>query len=81
MQSQKVFSETGTSAYFEMTVPNLTCHKLLDQLGDEAPVLELRKRKSSSVFLFNGASESKLWLHTGTLYYIEVWSAEVKKGQ
>lgn len=53
-----------------MTVPNLTCHKLLDQLGDEAPVLELRKRKSSSVFLFNGASEPKLWLHTGTLYHM-----------
>lgn len=53
-----------------MIVPNLICHKLLNQLGDEAPVLELRKRKSSSVFLFNGASEPKLWLHTGTLYYM-----------
>lgn len=58
------------SAYFEMILSNLTCHKLLDQLGDEVPVLELRERKSSLIFLFSGASEPKLCLRTGRLYYI-----------
>lgn len=62
-------NQKTTSADFEMTVSNLTCHKLLDQLGDEVPVLELRERKFSLIFLFSGASEPKLWLHTGTLYY------------
>lgn len=54
-----------------MTVSNLPCHKLLDQLGDEVSVLDLRERKSSLIFLFSGASEPKLCLHTGTLYYVK----------
>lgn len=68
--SKRVSRNQKKTAYFEMTVSNLTCHKLLHQLGDEVPVLDLRERKSSLIFLFNGASEPKLCLHTGTLYYV-----------
>lgn len=53
-----------------MALSNQTCHKLLNQLDDEVPVLELSERKSSLIFLFSRASEPKLCLCTGTLYYM-----------
>lgn len=63
-----------------MSVFNQTCHKLLDLLGGEEPILELRKRKTSSILLFNGASEPKLWLHTGTLSYMRSAVGRGKNG-